>query len=137
MGVRLAPSGSGGTDYVSAHAEYYRDLGPLVVSVGASSSSSIFGSGSVAEGHVAVGRSVSAGPLLVTGTVGPSLGGAYSRTGRRTVVVPGAFAGIQTNVVVFPFFAVGAEAFAHLNAVDPVTSVGIVLAFGSMPGALF
>lgn len=134
---RLTPDGDAGPDYLGGSIAYYRTVGPVVASAGAFVSAEFFGSGALVEAHLAVGQSASVGPLFVTAAAGPSLGSAYSRRSGRSVVVPGVYASVQAPLVVFPFLGLGFEAFAHLNAVDPVAGVGIVYAFGRLPGAAF
>ena len=112
-------------------------LEPLVVQVGASGAGGLFGGTVLSEAHVALGASASAGPMFVTATAGPSLGRAYSGLRQEEVTVPGLYAGVQAELVFLPFLGLGAEAFAHLNAVRPTAGVGIVYAFGRLPGAVF
>lgn len=126
------------SDDVGANVQLHVPLGsgPSVVQIGTSSTIGIFGGNVLTEGHVALGTSLSAGPLFVTATAGASLGNTFSPLGDEDVIVVGAVAGVQARVVVFSFLAIGAEAFAHVNAVRPVSGAGFHLSFGRLPGAL-
>ena len=112
-------------------------VGTFVAEIGVSGGGEVFGRRELLEAHVGLGKSVSVGPLFATATAGPSIGRAYSRFSRRTVVVLGATATVETELVLFPAFGIGAEAFVHVNAVEPTAGFGLTLAFGRLPGAVF
>lgn len=132
----LRDGGDAGWDLLGASVRYHRTVGPVVVQAGLSGGSAFFGRGDVASVHVAIGQSVSVGPLFLFAAAGPSIGRVDSPASGRTVVVPGATASVQATLVVFPAFGIGAEVFAHVNAVDPTAGFGLVYAFGRLPGAL-
>lgn len=137
ISYRLTPNGEAGYDHIGGSLRYSQMVGATIVSVGASASAEfLFGQGELVEAHVAVGRSASAGPVFAVATIGPSLGRVYSRDAERRVIAPGLYADVQTQLVILPFAGFGVEAFAHLNAVDPLVGVGFVFAFGQLPGAL-
>ena len=129
--------GDAGPDGLGASLRYHRTVGPVVAEVGVSGFAALpFGGTILDEVHVAVGRSASVGPLFATATAGPSLGRAFSPVRGETVPVAGVFAALEAELVIVRFLGLGAEAFAHLNTVNPVAGFGVVYAFGRLPGAL-
>lgn len=143
-GPRDAPYGSG---FVSVAAEHVRIRGWRTLHIGASLQGD-FGRDRYSEVHIGAGATATAGPLVLTATVGPSLGsgrrGVYGpgpvwpdreptlvRQGERARLALGLHASAQALLVVVPEVAVGLAASHDQNTLVPVSGARLVLSFGT------